>query len=200
MRRVVTGHDNNGKSVFISDGETSRKVILSAFPDITFLDEIWSTDEIVDIPVDDSDPTIKMESFVPPPGGSRFTLITFAPEKEYIKLLEEGNLNLDEMDKENREKMPGLAETMEADNPGMHTTDTVDYGIILSGEVYLELDDGAEVLLRQGDVYVQNGTRHAWHNKGDAPCIAAVIMIGAKRKDYRKRGSQAFGQVRGLFE
>ncbi len=60
-----------------------------------------------------------------------------------------------------QEKLPGLAEVIEPMNPGMHTTDTVDFDVILSGEVYLELDDGAEVLLKAGDCVVQNGTRHA---------------------------------------
>ena len=63
----------------------------------------------------------------------------------------------------------------------MHTTDTVDFAVILSGEVYLELDDGAEVLLKAGDCVVQNGTRHAWHNRSTANCVVAFSMIGARR-------------------
>ena len=77
---------------------------------------------------------------------------------------------------------PGLTEAMEVENPGMHTTDTIDYGIVMSGEVWLELDDGAEVHLRPGDCVVQNGTRHAWRNKGSETCIMAFVMVGARRK------------------
>jgi quercetin dioxygenase-like cupin family protein len=74
-----------------------------------------------------------------------------------------------------------LAEVIEPMNPGMHTTDTVDFDVILSGEVYLELDNGAEVLLKAGDCVVQNGTRHAWHNRSSQNCVVAVAIVGAVR-------------------
>jgi quercetin dioxygenase-like cupin family protein len=62
---------------------------------------------------------------------------------------------------------------------GMHKTATVDIGVVLSGEMWLELDDGAEQMLGPGDFYVQNGTIHAWHNRGTEPCIAAIVLVGA---------------------
>ena len=62
--------------------------------------------------------------------------------------------------------------------PGMHTTDTIDFEVILSGEVWLELDDGEEVHLREGDTFVQNGTRHRWFNRGKVPAKIAVVLIG----------------------
>lgn len=77
--------------------------------------------------------------------------------------------------------MLGLAETDEIENPGMHTTDTIDYGIVLSGEIDMELDEGREVHFRAGDCLVQNGTRHRWQNRSEEPCIIAFIMVGAKR-------------------
>jgi quercetin dioxygenase-like cupin family protein len=61
----------------------------------------------------------------------------------------------------------------------MHTTATIDYGVVLSGEVILELDDGAKLTLRPGDTYIQNGTRHRWSNTGDVPAVLAVALIGA---------------------
>jgi quercetin dioxygenase-like cupin family protein len=70
---------------------------------------------------------------------------------------------------------------MEPDDPGMHTTDTIDLEVILRGEVILELDDGAERLLRAGDTVVQNGTRHRWRNPGPEPALMAVLMLGARR-------------------
>jgi len=63
----------------------------------------------------------------------------------------------------------------------MHTTDTVDLDVIVSGEVYLELDDGKEVLLKAGDCVVQNGTRHAWRNRSSQHCVIAVALVGARR-------------------
>ena len=80
------------------------------------------------------------------------------------------------------EKLPGMAEHLEIDHPGMHTTDTIDFEFVVSGEVWLELDDGKEVHLRAGDTVVQNGTRHAWLNKGTEPCRLVVCLIGAHRR------------------
>lgn len=78
-------------------------------------------------------------------------------------------------------KLPGVAAHMEPDNPGMHTTDTIDFEYVISGEVWLELDDGEEVCFRAGNTVVQNGTRHAWRNKGSEPCRMVVCLIGAHR-------------------
>ena len=80
------------------------------------------------------------------------------------------------------EHIPDLAATMEPDNPGMHRTQTVDYGIVLEGEVWAELDDGKQVHLKPHDIIVQNGTRHAWRNKGDKPVKIAFVLIGAQAK------------------
>jgi hypothetical protein len=77
---------------------------------------------------------------------------------------------------------PGIANRMEPDNPGMHSTDTVDYIVVLDGEVWLELDDGKEVFLKQHDVVIQNGTRHAWRNKSNRGVTIAGILVGANRK------------------
>src|SRR4029077_2078302 len=81
-----------------------------------------------------------------------------------------------------RQKLPGVAESSERDHPGMHTTDTVDFDVVISGEVVMELDDGAEVLLKAGDCVVQNGTRHAWYNRSSKNCVISVALIGAERK------------------
>ncbi len=78
------------------------------------------------------------------------------------------------------QKMPGFMDVLETDNPGMHRTDTVDYIVVLSGEVSLELDDGQTVQLRAGDCVVQNGTRHAWRNTSSEPCVLAYALVGAR--------------------
>jgi quercetin dioxygenase-like cupin family protein len=75
--------------------------------------------------------------------------------------------------------LPGLFDYNEAAVRGMHTTPTVDFEVVLSGQVVLELDDGATVNLRPGDTVVQNGTRHRWSNPGDAPATLAVFICGA---------------------
>nr|WP_315400933.1 cupin domain-containing protein [uncultured Duganella sp.] len=76
---------------------------------------------------------------------------------------------------------PGVAERVEADVPGFfHTTDTLDYVVVLEGSIWLVTDEG-EVRLDRGDTAVQQGTRHAWHNHGDVPATMAVVMLGAHR-------------------
>jgi quercetin dioxygenase-like cupin family protein len=77
------------------------------------------------------------------------------------------------------QKLPGLSAHMEPAAPGMHTTATIDFEVVLEGEVWLELDDGKEVHLKAGDTVVQNGTRHAWRNHGTVPARLAVFLIGA---------------------
>lgn len=82
---------------------------------------------------------------------------------------------------ENLEVVPGIAEKFEPDAPGMHTTDSVDYGIVLEGEPVLELDDGQTKSLKPGDIVIQNGTRHAWRNPTDRPATMAFVLVGAER-------------------
>lgn len=74
---------------------------------------------------------------------------------------------------------------MEPDNPGMHRTDTIDYIVVLSGEVSMELDDGQAVHLKTGDCVVQNGTRHAWSSISSEPCLIAVTIVGARPSAQR---------------
>jgi hypothetical protein len=89
---------------------------------------------------------------VPPPGATVFTYVVIPPDAEAAR---------------------GQADTVSAsadfnveDDGRMHRTDTIDYGVLLAGELWLELDDGRQQLLKAGDSFVQNGTRHAWHNRG----------------------------------
>jgi Cupin domain. len=179
IRRVVTGHNDEGKAVLISDGGPPRRVSFGYLPGLEFI-ELWATDVTPSIPVDHDDPTIAMSSFVPKPSGTRFRIVSFPSGLETTKLIQTG-FDPVAFRQEYMSKVPGLAETHEVDDPGMHTTDTVDYGIVLSGEIYLELDDGKELHLKAGDCIVQNGTRHGWRNRSAQPCVMAFIMIGAKR-------------------
>jgi mannose-6-phosphate isomerase-like protein (cupin superfamily) len=73
-----------------------------------------------------------------------------------------------------------LYEVLEPESPGIHTTDTVDFDVVLSGEIYLELDDGVQVVMKAGDCVVQNGTRHTWHNRSSNQCLLAVTLVGAE--------------------
>jgi len=178
IRRVVTGRTQANKSVFLSVGVSPRIVTLESLPGFA-LTELWATDDIQTVPIDPRDPTIKMASFVPGPGGTRFRMVRFPAPQEIVNGLPNG-FDPVAFRREYQSKAPGLAETHEVEDFGMHTTHSIDYVIVLSGEIWLELDDRQEVHLKPGDCVVQNGTRHAWHNRSQEPCLMACVLVGAK--------------------
>ena len=172
VRRVVTGHTSDGMATFADDSEVEA-ITFETLPGLEF-HRLWGADETVTFPDDGSPPSFP--SYFPPVNGFRFGLFTVAPMS--TREGRDGEAILKEME----EKVPGLAEHMEPDNPGMHTTDTIDFEYVISGEVWLELDNGEEVHLKAGDTVVQNGTRHAWRNKSSEPCRLVVCLIGANRR------------------
>jgi mannose-6-phosphate isomerase-like protein (cupin superfamily) len=174
VRRVVTGQDNEGKSVFVGD-EQVEPIKLALMPGLEFVD-VWGGDDMPSLPTDGTRPAAP--AYFPPAGGYRFAFVTLPPEGS-MTLPED--LDVQQAMEEVNEKLPGVMDHMEPDNPGMHTTDTVDLDLVLSGELYLELDDGAEVHLRSGDCVIQNGTRHSWHNRTSEPCTMLSILVGGKR-------------------
>jgi mannose-6-phosphate isomerase-like protein (cupin superfamily) len=179
VRRVVTGHDEEGKAIFISDGTPARHITFDNLPGLEFF-ELWATEGVPQIPVDNFDPSVDIQSFVPSATGTRFRIVRFPSGLEMAKLIEKG-FDPAAFRSEYRSKIPGLAETHEVEDLSMHETVTIDYGIVLSGEIDLELDEGKEVHLKAGDCIVQNGTRHGWRNRSAEACVIAFIMIGAER-------------------
>jgi mannose-6-phosphate isomerase-like protein (cupin superfamily) len=175
----VTGHDPSGKSVFVSDGPAPHGASLSGVPRFR-IDEVWSVVGIPGLPARHDDPTLSAHPFFPAPGGTGFCVVTFPPASDLTEAAGRG-VDLAAAEQEFYGQFPGLAEAMESAEPGMHTSQTVDYGIVLSGEVWLELDDGAKSLLRAGDCVIQNGTRHAWRNLGAQPCVMAFVIVGADK-------------------
>lgn len=170
MRRVVTGHDQNGRSIVVSDGPSPRSTEIKGIPGMaTAL--AWSTDLGA---MNTVDSTHDVTNFVPAAGGSRLILLTLPPDAVY------GSPDFDPelAAREQAEASPGLAERFEPDNPGMHTTPTVDYAFVISGRAVLELDDGATVELNPGDVVIQTGTRHAWRNPYEEPVQFAFVLLG----------------------
>ncbi|UCG54913.1 MAG: cupin domain-containing protein [Dehalococcoidia bacterium] len=165
-RRVVTGHTSDGKATVASDTIVEPYLGLSI---------IWGADETPTFP-DDGSP-LPYTTYFPPLGGFRFAITTFFPQS-VIQQTSDQEAVFGKIE----DKFPGILDHMEKDNPGMHTTDTIDLGYIVSGEIWIELDNGEEVHLRAGDTFIQNGTRHAMLNKGAEPCQAVCCMIGAHRK------------------
>lgn len=173
IRRVTTGHNAQGKSVFVSDTEVEG-VNFAVLPGAEF-HRLWGADRVPAFP--DSGAPPSYVDYFPPLGGFRFMTFTVAPELQTPLVPEHRHVLREEF----RARLPGLADHMERNSPGMHTTSTIDFEYIVSGEVWLELDDGASVHLRPGDTVVQNGTRHAWRNKGSESCHIVVFMVGVPR-------------------
>src|SRR5271157_3515003 len=138
-RRIVTGHDADGRSVFLSD-EVVEPVTPRLLPGAEFL-QLWARESTPTIPGDVAAAT--GFRYFPPSDGFRFGFFTLGPESVTMPADLDVGAALAELD----ERLPGLADVMEPDRPGMHTTDTVDFDVVISGEVWLELDDGAEVQL-----------------------------------------------------
>lgn len=173
VRRVVTGRDGSGKSVFVADDRV-EPIRLALMPGLEFV-RVWGGDEAPPLPTDGTPP--EAPAFFPPAGGYRFHFVTIPPEGSATL---PADLDVERAVAEVDDKLPGMMDHIEPDNPGMHTTDTVDLDLVLAGEMDLELDDGAEVHLTPGDCVIQNGTRHAWHNRTSEPCRMLSILIGTK--------------------
>jgi mannose-6-phosphate isomerase-like protein (cupin superfamily) len=166
IRRVVTGHDENGKAVVILDGappinnraETGNAMAL-----------IWST---LGAPADNrgnEDGGAHVVPIAPTDGGSTIRIVEYPPESTDGPARDE---------RAHLESLGGHVPETPARHPGMHKTDSVDYALILAGEIDMLLDDD-DVHLTAGDVVVQRGTYHAWANRGAVPCRIAFILIGA---------------------
>ena len=163
MRVVRTGHGPMGESRIRSD----REVPAVAFPGTGAVAALWSADAPAAYP--DSGASPAAEGFFPPLGGVRASLIRVDP----VEAARQVGGDLDTV-------APGLVESMEDANAGVHRTDTTDLVYIVDGSIALTV--GADrVVLHAGDVVVQNGTSHSWRNDGDRPATLLVFMIGAIR-------------------
>jgi mannose-6-phosphate isomerase-like protein (cupin superfamily) len=175
VRRVVTGHDASGKAIVSMDGFAPNVLRHPTRPGY-FMTQIWRTAN-APVPVDDGpDPTLGIVPLAPPERGTVIRIIEFPPEPSSFRGLDETSA------KAAFAAIGGHdASTYRADarHPMMHRTESVDYGIVLSGEIYLILDE-QDVLVREGDVVVQRGTNHAWSNRSGAPCRVAFILVGGE--------------------
>jgi mannose-6-phosphate isomerase-like protein (cupin superfamily) len=143
---------------------------------LTGFHRLWGGDKTSEFPGDGSKPD--HHAYFPPIGGFRFGMFSLPPETTAGSEVDADvhpTAGLADFEAE----VPGLLRYMDLTDPGMHTTDTIDFEVVLEGTVVLELDDGAEVTLYPGDTVVQNGTRHRWRNPGDTTARLAVFMCGA---------------------
>ena len=171
-RRIVTGYVN-GKSVVQSD----EPLLAYPFKTVPGYEHtlMWINRAIPDLSNEqrlDRYP----DSVVPGPGGTSLHFVTFPPGSVFADPSFDGEAAQEEA----LVRLRGLADHFEKEDPGMHKTNTVDYAVVYNGEMWLELDDGETVHLNRGDVVVQNGTRHAWRNKGNKPVTMLFFLNGAR--------------------
>ncbi|MGF6508541.1 cupin domain-containing protein [Paraburkholderia sp. 32] len=180
VRRVVTG-EKDGKSVIVSDGPVANTHDYAAVPGFqTTL--AWATLQgVAPLPHDGKDPAVGIQSVVPDPHGTRLLVVQFPPDSS----LDSADFDPVAAGAEYEAHLPGLAQAFEPDGSGMHRTASVDYDIIVSGELWLELDDGEIRHLKAGDIVIQNGTRHAWRNRSTMPAVMVAVLIGAETQAAR---------------
>jgi quercetin dioxygenase-like cupin family protein len=170
VRRIVTGHNPRGRSIFVSDGPSPHVLTIPGRPDFG-LTNLWVTDGAPASNQGSADAAARPVVLEPPRNGAIFRVVEFPPDQA------PGGF-----DRRAAFAAMGARHAMDPDasrHPGMHRTDSVDFAIVLSGEIWALMDEG-ETLMRAGDTLVQRGTNHAWSNRSGAPCLVAFILVSAR--------------------
>lgn len=173
LRRIVTGFDFEGRSIVVSDGSAPRTHDFKHIPGFSNT-VVWATQNSDAPSGAPADPTPSLPSFVASPGGSLLFVVQFPPESVFA------SLDAAAAGAEQEQNLPGLAATFDPQRPGFHRTQTVDYVVVLQGELWLEVDRGPATQLRQGDIVIQNGTFHAWANRTDKPAVILACSMGTR--------------------
>jgi len=172
IHRVVTGHDADGKAVVSSNGRLPSVIEVLAIPG-TMFHEVWNT-SASPAPIDNGpDPTVGPLRLPPPKLGTRIRFVDIPPDT--IEFIARGAARMHEAFTQIGHV---AASTVQADSPHplMHRTESVDYGVVIEGEITLVLDD-SEVLLKVGSVVIQRGTNHAWANRSGKPCRMLFVLV-----------------------
>ena len=174
IRRVVTADDANGKSRIVEDAPAASVRTVAERPGYRALN-VWRTEESP-AKISSPDTTGKHHGVSPPKNGTILRIVDFPPEPK------------DPRELERRMKATFGGIYSDADHnrdtkrhPGMHRTETVDYAIVLEGEIWAVMDEG-ETLLRTGDILIQRGTNHAWSNRSGRTARVAFVLIDGARK------------------
>lgn len=177
FRRIVTGHDAQGRAVILEDAPPPRSQRIGG-PHGPWFFEVWNTRETpAHIDAASGEPAEEGIQLAPPENGTRIRVLEVPPEDPSIAQLtpEEARAHFAEV---------GAADASSHQGGGskhafMHRTETIDYGIVLEGEITLIMDEG-ETVARAGDIIIQRGTNHGWANRGSVPCRIAFILIDGK--------------------
>ena len=173
MRRIVTGHNKEGKSVIMSDGPPPKSI----GEEVGGLFELWNTDSNS---VNSQDSIDRADSDIvlsPTHNGSKFRYFQINPTPEGVPMELMQEIAADAF-----ERIGAAHHRIDTSkHPAMHKTDTIDYIILLKGDVTLILDE-EEVRLEPHDVVVQRGTNHAWVNNGTEPALLIAVLIDSDLK------------------
>ena len=177
FRRIVTGHDENGKAIVVSDLVATQYLERPSRPGVR-LTNFWierGTPAEYDGPTETCSGDFELH---PPPVGSTFRCVEFLPEDPEVLATLDGKTAFGEMGASSNIVEGGR-------HPFMHRTDSLDYAIVLSGEIWMMMDEEEDdLLLRTGDVVIQRGNNHAWSNRGTEPCVIAFVLIdGVTQRD-----------------
>ncbi|WP_417560427.1 cupin domain-containing protein [Marinomonas sp.] len=177
--RVVTGHDEDGNAIILENGPLNTVMELEAVPGTKF-HEVWNTNDTpAPITSNQTDPTIGPVVLSPMKAGTRIRFVDVPPDTE--EFLTQGKGKMKEMfSKVGDEEASTVKE--DSPHPLMHRTESVDYGIVIEGELTLIVDKG-EAILRPGSVVIQRGTNHAWANRSGKMCRILFILIGGQYDD-----------------
>ncbi|WP_310568312.1 cupin domain-containing protein [Hydrogenophaga sp.] len=175
IHRVVTGHDADGNAIVAHNGPLPTVVEIAAIPGTVF-HEVWSTTGAPAPVGNGADPTLGPLMLPPPQLGTRMRFVDIPPDT--AEFLAHGAANMQAAFSQIGDEK---ASTVQAHSPHplMHRTESVDYGIVIEGEMTLVLDDG-EVLLKPGSVVVQRGTNHAWANRSGRPCRMLFVLVDGR--------------------
>jgi mannose-6-phosphate isomerase-like protein (cupin superfamily) len=181
VRRVLTGHDAEGRSTFIADGIAPNMKEMPSFPGLALTD-LWETKGAPASNEGERDAAERPIRLEPPAGGTIVRIVEFPPDSTRPQ------------NSDGREGFKaigaGHAQDKSSSDPMMHRTGTVDYIIVLKGEIYAVMEKG-ETLLKAGDVLIQRGTMHSWSVRGSEPCIVAAILVNAKPLSFLKKKPSA---------
>lgn len=175
IRRIVTGHDANGRAIVVSDGPLPTVVELPSVPGTVF-HEVWATAGAPATVDNGPDPTLGALNLRPPAAGTRIRFVDIPPDRELAA--GEARERAQQAFAALGDKRAGTANER-SPHPLMHRTETVDYGIVIDGEPILVLDD-TEVQLAPGCVVIQRGTNHAWANRSGRTCRMLFVLIDGR--------------------
>jgi quercetin dioxygenase-like cupin family protein len=165
VRRIITAQPRGGPSGFARVEDVAPML-----GDVAFY-SVWGWDRPQTVPVAHVDERTGNRSVFPPLGGVRIQMVDFPPSEPGTVR----SAGSDEMEAATSE-----GERLHGDSSGMHRTDSVDIAFVMRGEMTLATSDGEEMVIREGDVVVQNGTDHRWGQTGPAGCLVAYVVLGAE--------------------